>query len=73
MRQHLGVPGAILAELFSMTPNTIGTAERQVKPLLTRAGHTIEPAHDPAHHPGRSHRIRNSSAVALTPKTKPAR
>ena len=47
MRQRLGVPQPVLAELFGVSANTIGTAERQIKPLLARAGHTIEPATTP--------------------------
>ena len=61
MRQRLGVPQPVLAELFGVSKGTIATAERQIKPLLERAGHTIEPADGPAHHTGRPHRIRNSS------------
>jgi hypothetical protein len=73
MRQRLAVPRPVLAELPGVALNTIATAERQIRPLLQRAGHSIEPAttrlttlasltaYGPAH------------GITLTPKTKPAR
>jgi hypothetical protein len=44
MRQRLAVPRSILAGLFGVSANTIGTAERQIKPLLQQAGHTSSPS-----------------------------
>ncbi len=43
MRQRLGVPRPVMADLFGVSANTIATAERQIKPLLERAGHTPTP------------------------------
>ena len=73
MRQHLGVPRAVLAELFGVAPNTIGTAERQVKPLLARAGHTIDPAPTPLTTLADLTAYATAHGITLTPKTKPAR
>jgi hypothetical protein len=73
MRQHLGVPRAVLAELFGVAPNTIGTAERQVKPLLAQAGHTIEPATTPLTTLADLTAYATAQGITLTPKTKPAR
>jgi hypothetical protein len=47
MRQRLAVPRPVLADLFGVSTGTIATAERQIKPLLKRAGHRIEPAATP--------------------------
>jgi hypothetical protein len=47
MRQRPGVPRPVLAELSGVAPSTISTAERQLKPLLARAGHLTEPATTP--------------------------
>jgi hypothetical protein len=44
MRQRLELPRPILAELFGVSTGTIATAERQIKPLLKQARHSIEPA-----------------------------
>jgi hypothetical protein len=44
MRQCLGVPQPVLAELFGISKETIATAQQQIKPLLKRAGRSIEPA-----------------------------
>ena len=73
MRQHLGVPRAVLAELFGVAPNTIGTAERQVKPLLARAGRTIAPATTPLTTLADLTAYATAQGITLTPKTKPAR
>ena len=60
MRQRLAVPRPVLADLFGVAPDTIGTAERQIKPLLSTGRPHHRARRDPAHHPGRPHRIRNS-------------
>ena len=73
MRQRLGVPRPVLAELFGVAPNTIGTAERQIKPLLARAGHTIKPATTPLTTLADLTAYATSQGITLTPKTKPAR
>jgi len=73
MRQRLGVPRPVLAELLGVAPNTIGTAERQVKPLPARAGHIIEPATTPLTTLADLTAYATSHGVTLTPKTKPAR
>src|ERR1019366_1653376 len=73
MRQRLGVPQPVLAELFGVSANTIGTAERQIKPLLARAGHTIEPATAQLTTLADLTAYATSQGITLTPKTKPAR
>ncbi len=73
MRQRLAVPRAVLADLSGVSANTIGTAERQIKPLLLRAGHTIEPAAAPLTTLASLTEYASSNGVTLTPKTKPAR
>ena len=73
MRQRLAVPRPVLADLFGVAPNTIGTAERQIKPLLARAGHTIEPAATPLTTLADLTAYGSAHGITLTPKTKPAR
>ena len=73
MRQRLGVPQPVLAGLFGVSANTIGTAERQIKPLLARAGHTIEPATAQLTTLADLTAYATSQGITLTPKTKPAR
>ncbi|MDQ2873426.1 MAG: hypothetical protein M3Y33_00750 [Actinomycetota bacterium] len=72
MRQRLKVPRADLADLLGVSANTIGTAERQVKPLLARVGHTIEAATNPLTLADLT-AYATSQGITLTPKTKPAR
>src|SRR6266851_5548106 len=73
MQQRLGTSRAVLAELFGVSANTIGTAERQIKPLLARAGHTIEPAATRLTTLASLTAYASSHGITLTPKTKPAR
>ena len=73
MRQRLGVPQPVLAELFGVSTGTIATAERQIKPLLKRAGHTIEPATAQLTTLADLTAYATSHGITLTPKTKPAR
>ena len=73
MRQRLAVPRSILAGLFGVSANTIGTAERQIKPLLQQAGHTIEPAATSLTTLASLIEYASSNGITLTPKTKPAR
>jgi hypothetical protein len=73
MRQRLAVPRPVLAELFGVSANTIGTAERQIKPLLKRAGHNIEPAATRLTTLADLTAYGSAHGIALTPKTKPAR
>ena len=73
MRQRLGVPQPVLAELSGVAKGTIATAERQIKPLLKRAGHTIEPATTPLTTLADLTAYATSQGITLTPKTKPAR
>jgi hypothetical protein len=72
MRQRLAVPRPVLAELFGVSTGTIATAERQIKPLLQRAGHTIEPA-APLTTLASLTAYGSAHGITLTPKTKPAR
>jgi hypothetical protein len=64
---------ALLADLFGVSANTIATAERQIKPLLERAGHTIEPAMAHLTTLAELTAYATSQGITLTPKTKPAR
>ncbi len=73
MRQRLAIPRPVLADLFGVAPNTIATAERQIKPLLQRAGHTIEPASTPLTTMADLTAYGSAHGITLTPKTKPAR
>jgi hypothetical protein len=73
MRQRLAVPRPVLAGLFGVSANTIGTAERQIKPLLRQAGHNIEPAATPLTTLASLTEYASSNGITLTPKTKPAR
>jgi Rhodopirellula transposase DDE domain len=73
MRQRLAVPRPVLAELFGVSANTIGTAERQIKPLLERAGHIIEPATIRLTTLADLTAYATAHGITLTPKTKPAR
>jgi hypothetical protein len=73
LRQRFATPQHVLADLFGVVTGTIARAERQVKPLLSQAGHTIEPA------PAQPSTLAELTAYAraynigLTPKAKPAR
>jgi hypothetical protein len=73
MRQRLKVPRPVLGDLFGVSPNTIGAAERQIKPLLQRAGHTTEPAPAPLTTLADLTAYASAHGITLTPKTKPAR
>ncbi len=73
MRQRLAIPRPVLAGLFGVAPNTIATAERQIKPLLQRAGHIIEPASTPLTTMADLTAYGSAHGITLTPKTKPAR
>jgi transposase len=73
MRQRLAVPRPVLADLFGVAPNTIATAERQIKLLLQRAGHNIEPATTPLTTMADLTAYGSAHGITLTPKTKPAR
>ena len=73
MRQRLAVPRPVLADLFGVSTGTIATAERQIKPLLKRAGHRIEPAATPLTTLADLTAYGSAHGITLTPKTKPAR
>ena len=73
IRQRLGVPRAVLAELFGVSANTLATAERQIKPLLQRAGHTSQAATTQYTTLAELTAYAASHGITLTPKTKPAR
>ena len=73
MRQRLRVPQTVLAELFGVAKGTIATAERQIKPLLERAGHTTGPAIARLTTMDDLTAYASSQGITLTPKTKPAR
>ena len=73
MRQRLEVPRTVLAELFGASTGTIATAERQIKPLLERAGHITGPAVARLTTMGDLTAYASSHGITLTPKIKPAR
>src|SRR6266516_462180 len=73
MRQRLGVPRPVMADLFGVSANTIATAERHIKPLLERAGHTPTPAATQCTTLAELTAYAASHGITLTPKTKPAR
>ncbi len=73
MRQRLAVPRPVLADLFGVSTRTIATAERQIKPLLKQAGHSIEPAAAPLTTLADLTAYASQHGITLTPKTKPAR
>jgi hypothetical protein len=73
MRQRLELPRPVLAELFGVSTGTIATAERQIKPLLKRAGHSIEPATTQLTSLAGLTAYGSAHGLTLTPKTKPAR
>jgi len=73
MRQRLAVPRPVLADLFGVSAGTIATAERQIKPLLKRAGHRIEPAGTPLTTLADLTAYASAHGITVTPKTKPAR
>jgi hypothetical protein len=73
MRQRLAVPRPVLAGLSGVSTGTIATAERQIKPLLKRAGHSIEPAATPLTTLADLTTYASAHGITLTPKTKPAR
>jgi len=73
MRQRLEVPRTVLAELFGVSTGTIATAERQIKPLLERAGHITGPAVARLTTIGDLTAYASSRGITLTPKIKPAR
>jgi transposase len=73
MRQRLGVPQTVLAELFGVAKGTIATAERQIKPLLERAGHTTGHAVARLTTMDDLTAYASSRGITLTPKIKPAR
>jgi transposase len=73
MRKRLGTPRPVIADLFGVSANTIATAERQIKPLLERAGHAPAPAATRCSTLAELTAYAASHGITLTPKTKPAR
>ena len=73
IRQRLAVPRTVLADLFGVSAGTIATAERQINPLLQRAGHIIEPATTRLATLAELTAYGSAHGITLTPKTKPAR
>ena len=61
-----------LAELFGVVTGTIAKAEHQIRPLLTLAGHPIEPAATPITTLHDLTRYASAHGIDLTPKAKPA-
>jgi len=72
-RQRLALPRPVLAELFGVSTGTIATAEQQIKPLLKRAGHSIEPTTTQLTTLAGLTAYASAQGITLIPKTKPAR
>jgi transposase len=73
IRQRLGIPRPVTADLFGVSANTIATAERQIKPLLERAGYITEPTTVQLATLADLTAYAASHGITLIPKTKPAR
>ena len=73
IRQRLAVPRPVLADLFGVSAGTIATAERQIRPLLQRAGHLTEPATTRLTTLADLTAYGSAHGLTHTPKTKPAR
>jgi len=73
LRRRLAVPKPVLAELFGVSTGTIATAQRQIAPLLERAGHKIKPATTRLTTLADLTEYASAQGITLTPKTKPAR
>jgi len=58
LRLRFHVPQHVLADLFGVVTGTIGTAQRQMMPLLDRRGHLVVPAGPSLTTTDRSHRVR---------------
>ncbi len=61
-----------MADLFGVSAGTIAIAERRVKPLLRRAGRSIEPAAAPLTTLADLTAYASAHGITLTPKTNPA-
>jgi Rhodopirellula transposase DDE domain len=72
LRQRFGTPQHVLAELFGVVTGTIAKAERQIRPLLTQAGHVIEPARTWLATLAELTAYASAHGIELTPKPKPA-
>jgi hypothetical protein len=73
LRQRYKLPLRILASLFGTVIATVSTAEQQVRPLLARAGCTIQPAGPAFTALPELTAYAAASGIDLTPKAKPAR
>ena len=73
LRQRLAVPKPVLADLFGVSTGTIATAQRQITPLLERAGHKIKPATTRLTTLADLTAYASAQGITLTPKTKQAR
>ena len=73
LRLRFRPPKPVLAELFGVVPTTITSAERQIWPLLTQAGHYIEPAGPKLTTLADLTAYAHAHGIDLTPKHKPAR
>ena len=73
LRIRFRTPQHALGELFGVVTGTIGKAEHQIQPLLTLAGHHVEPAATPIKTLHDLTRYASAHQIDLTPKIKPAR
>jgi hypothetical protein len=72
LRQRFRMPQRVLAELFGVVTGTIAKAERQLTPLLSQAGYTIEPASTPLRTLAELAAHARAYGIHLAPKAKPA-
>jgi len=72
LRIRFRTPQHALGELFGVVTGTIAKAEHQVRPLLTLAGHHVEPAATPIKTLHDLTRHASAHGIDLTPKAKPA-
>jgi hypothetical protein len=71
LRIRFRTPQRTLGELFGVVQATIAKAEHQIRPLLTLAGHNVEPATTPITTLHDLTRYASTHGIDLTPKTKP--
>jgi hypothetical protein len=73
LRQRFQLPVRVLATLFGTAIGTICTAEHQIQPLLTQAGHHIKPTQTRISTLAQLTAYASAHGISLTPKAKPAR
>jgi hypothetical protein len=72
LRLRFRAPQSVLAELFGVVTATIAKAERQIRPLLSQYGYTIEPTAPHLKTLAALTAHAQTNGIQLTPKPKPA-